>query len=155
MAVTIPWITPGDVKSYSSDVAIIGKKGTKKDSSGNDTTVTIIPERSDAKIAVDITRARAMIIKYCHHDFSDTEKYPELPENVRVATILLAEAIAHNDYVSTVAYSNYKSESMDDYSYTAGDATTVSISGLGLGSLLDEYVISQAKGGVLLRMRRL
>ena len=155
MAVTRPWITPASIKAYSSDVAIKGKTRTKKDSSGNDPTITVIPERTNEKIAVDITRAEAMIIKYCHHDFSDTEKYPELPENVRVAAILLAEAIAHNDYVSTVAYSNYKSESMDDYSYTAGDATAVSISGLGLASLLDEYVTSQAKGGVLLRMRRL
>ena len=155
MAVTKPWIIPKDVKDYSDDVAIKGKSETRKDSNGEDVNVVIIPERPDAKVSVDITRAEAMIIKYCHHDFSDAEKYPALPKNVRVATILLAEAIAHNDYVSTVAYSNYKSESMDDYSYTAGDATAVSISGLGLESLLDEYVTSQAKGGVLLRMRRL
>ena len=155
MAVTRPWITPAAVKEYSTDVAVKGKTETRTDSSGNTTTVTVIPARADTKIAIDITRAEAIIIKYCHHSFSDAKKYSELPENVRVATILLAEAIAHNDYVSTVAYSNYKSESMDDYSYTAGDATSVSIAGLGLGSLLDEYVQEKPKGDVIFRMRRL
>lgn len=143
MAVTRPWITPQNVKDYSADIAIKGN------------TDMNIPARSDTKIAIDITRAEALIIKYCHHDFSDAEKYPKLPENVRVATILLAEAIAHNDYVSTVSYSNYKSESLDDYSYTVGDATAVSIAGLGLGSLLDEYVMNQAKGDTFFRLRRL
>ena len=135
MAVSRPWITASDVKAYSDDPAIA--------------------ERSDAKIAVDITRAEALIIKYCHHDFSDAEKYSSLPENVRVATILLTEAIAHNSYASTVAYSKYKSESLDDYSYTAGDATAVSIEDLGLSSLLDEYVENKPKGDTIFRIRKL
>lgn len=135
MAVTRPWISASDVKAYSDDPAV-----------GN---------RSDTKLGVDITRAEAMIIKYCHHDFSDAEKYPTLPDNVRVATILLTEAIAHNAYVSTVAYSKYKSESLDDYSYTVGDATAVSIEDLGLSALLDEYVESQLKGDTFFRMRKL
>ena len=154
MAVTRPWITPKDVKDYTDDVAILGKKETvTKD--GQEIEKVIIPERTDTKLSIDITRAEAMIIKYCHHDFSNAEKYPSLPDNVRVAAILLTEALAHNGYVSNAAYSNYKSESFDDYSYTAGEASAVSIEGLSLGSLLDEYVEMKPKGDVTLRLRRL
>lgn len=155
MAVERPWITPQDVKDYSDDVAIHGKKETVANEDGTTTEKVIVPERSEKKIAVDIKRAEALIIKYCHHDFSDALKYPELPDNVRTAAILLAEAIAHNNYLSTVAYSSYKSESFDDYSYTAGDNTAVSIEGLSLSSLLDEFVENKPKGDVLFRMRRL
>lgn len=154
MAVQRPWITPKDVKDYSDDVAIIGKKETvTKD--GQTVENVIVPERTNDKLLIDITRAEAMIIGYCHHDFSNAEKYPQLPNNVRVAAILLTEAIAHNGYVTNAAYSNYKSETFDDYSYTAGDTNAVSISGLNLSSLLDEYVESKPKGDVIFRLRKL
>ena len=155
MAVKRPWITPVDIKIYSDDIAIKGKTVTITKSDGTTETKVVVPARFDEKIAIDIKRAEALIIKYCHHDFSDAEKYPEIPDNVRTADILLSEAIAHNNYLSTVAYSSYKSESFDDYSYTAGDNTAVSIEGLGLSSLLDEYVVSQPKGDVFFRMRKL
>lgn len=151
MSVSRPWVAPTDVLSYSSDIAVIGSFK----SGENGEIVTIVPARTREKIAIDITRAEAIIIKYCHHDFSNEEKYTSLPENVRVATILLAEALAHNDYVTHTAYSNYKSESMDDYSYTAGDATAVSIDGLNLSTLLDEYVENKPKRNVFFRLRRL
>lgn len=154
MAVQRPWITPSDVKGYSDDIAIIGKKETvTKD--GQTVEKVIVPERTDAKLLIDIARAEAMIIGYCHHDFSNAEKYPQLPNNVRVAAILLTEAIAHNGYITNAAYSNYKSETFDDYSYTAGDTSAVSISGLNLSSLLDEYVESKQKGDVIFRLRKL
>lgn len=155
MAVTKPWITPSDVKNYSDDVAIVGRTVTITKSDGTTEEKVVVPARADNKILIDIKRAEALIIKYCHHDFSDAEKYPDLPDNVRTAAILLSEAIAHNAYLSTVAYSSYKSESFDDYSYTAGDATAVSIEDLGLSALLNEYVESQPKGNVFLRLRKL
>ena len=155
MAVARPWITPQDVKDYSDDIAIKGNTITVTNKDGTTTSKVIVPARTDTKIAFDIKRAEALIIKYCHHDFSDAEKYPKIPDNVKTADILLAEAIAHNNYLSTVAYSSYKSETFDDYSYTAGDNTAVSIDGLSLSSLLDEYVESRPKGDVFFRLRRL
>ena len=60
-----PWATPSDVREYSEN----------KD----------VRNRSDARLKVDITRAEAEIIRYCHHDFSS---YKSIPEDVRNTLIL-------------------------------------------------------------------
>ena len=49
-----------------------------------------------------------------------------------------------------------KSETFDDYSYTAGEGTFEDfVKALDLAALLDDFVIKQASGTVTMRMRRL
>lgn len=127
---TRPWITPSNVIEYS-DLAEVQK-------------------RSDMKLKVDIRRAESYIIKYTNNDFSDEEKYPDIPEDVKVADILLAEYFAHN--ISLIG--GKKSETFDDYSYTVDDAT-IDVTALGLDTLLDPFIITKASGRVNMRMRKL
>ena len=67
------------------------------------------------------------------------------------ACLLLAEAYAYNAMATS---KEMKSETFDDYSYTAND-TLVSISDLNLAPLLDEYVISVQSGKVVMNLRKL
>lgn len=125
-----PWVTPEAVRSYSdySDVS----------------------ERTDEKLKADILRAEKWVIDYCNNKFG--EEYPEIPEDVKLAVILIAEAYAHNASVSAAL--KYESETHDDYSYKLAD-TTVRLDALNVSSLLDEYVISKPRGAVTMRLRRL
>lgn len=126
-----PWIEPNDVKSYSD--------------------LADVQNRADAKLEIDIRRAESYIIKYTNNDFSDAEKYPDsVPDDIKVADILLAEYFAHNKSV----IGNKKSESFDDYSYTVEDAT-IDVTTLGLDTLLDPYIIPKTSGKVNMRMRKL
>lgn len=125
-----PWILPSDVKEYSD--------------------FEDVQARSDAKLAVDIRRAESYIIKYTNNDFLD-EKYAEsIPEDVKVADILLAEYFGHN--ISIIG--SKKSETFDDYSYT-NDDSAIDVTALGLDTLLDPYVVTKATGKVTMRMRKL
>lgn len=126
---TRPWATPEEVKKY--------------------TDYPSVKNRDDAKLAVDITRAEQYIISYTNNSFEDCEK---IPETVKTAVILVAEAYAYNTCLTS---REMKSEQFDDYSYTVSDAGPIDIAGLDLGSLLEEYCISEAKRGVTLRMRAL
>ena len=113
-----PWVTPQEVREYSE--------------------IPAVQKRSDARLAVDIARAEQYVITYTHNRFEGEE---ELPEAVKAAVIILAEAYA-------------QSETFDDYSYTAADGS-VDYAGLGLAGLLDDFVIAEPTHGVTLRMRRL
>lgn len=123
-----PWITPEDVKEYSD--------------------VQAVKERTDAKLAVDITRAEQYVITYTHNTFAD---YDEIPVPVKTAVLILAEHYAHG---AVFTAKGVKSETFDDYSYTAADGVT-SIDDLGLAALLDDYVIVKANSNVTMRLRRL
>jgi hypothetical protein len=125
-----PWIAPSDVKDYSD--------------------LADVQNRSDTKLTIDIRRAESYIIKYTNNDFSDDKYSDSIPEDIRVADILLAEYFAHN--MSVIG--NKKSESFDDYSYTVEDST-IDVTALGLDTLLDPYVIARASGKVNMRMRKL
>ncbi len=127
---TRPWITPADVKAYSD----------LKD----------VTERSDAKLAVDIKRAEAYIIKYCGHDFSDSEKYITIPDDVKTADIILSEYYGHKQG----SIGKMKSESFDDWSYTSSESEYL-IKSLGIDVLLDPYVETSASGKVTMRLRKL
>lgn len=110
-----PWVIPLEVKEYSEN----------KD----------VQERTDARIAVDITRAEAQIIKYCNNDFS---QYDTIPDDVKTAVILLAENYAYSS--AKIKKGGILSESFDDYSYTAdSNAYNIDIGELGLEALLDQY----------------
>lgn len=123
-----PWVTPGEVRDY--------------------TEIKSVQERSDTRLAVDISRAEQYIISYTNNDFSD---YEEIPQNVKTAVILLAETYGYNSVISA---QNIKSETFDDYSYTA-ENSVVKFDTLGIEPLLEEYIKKKIKGGVTVRLRRL
>lgn len=125
-----PWVKPEDIEEYTDNEKI--------------------KTRSHAKLEADIARAEKFVIFYTHNHFDNEEKYPELPADIRLAVILLAESYANTDILTKNG--SMKSESFDDYSYTLDDRDA--IERLGLGPLLDDYVIEQ-KGTIVFRMRKL
>lgn len=123
-----PWVKPEEVKEYSE--------------------IPAVQNRSDTRLAVDIARAEQYVITYTHNSFKDAA---EVPQAVKTAVMILAEAYGHN---AMLAAKEVKSETFDDYSYTA-ESSQINIDGLDLAALLDEYVIKEPRNGVTLRMRRL
>ena len=123
-----PWVTPQEVRDYSETATV--------------------QKRTDARLTVDITRAEQYVITYTHNSFVKEE---EIPPSVKTAVLILAEAYAHN---AAIAAKEVKSETFDDYSYTS-EATTISVEGLDLAALLDDYAIAAPKNGVTMRMRKL
>jgi hypothetical protein len=123
-----PWVTPQEVIDYTESEEV--------------------KARSEARLSVDITRAEQYVITYCHNEFSDMDN---VPQAVKTAVLILAEAYAHNAVVST---KELKSETFDDYGYTT-EASSVSIEDLDLAALLDSYVIVCENNAVILRMRKL
>lgn len=123
-----PWITPQRVRDYSETPEVL--------------------KRSDAKLSVDISRAEQYIITYTHN--KGLEEMAELPEGVRTACILLAEAYAHNAALTSSKV--LKSETFDDYSYSA-DHSDIEVTDLDLAALLDDYVVTAANRTVTMRMR--
>lgn len=121
-----PWITPEDVRSYSD--------------------YECVQKRADEKLKVDISRAELYISSYTNRDFSGDG---ELPDAVRTAAILLAEYYA---YGAVARGGDIKSETLDDYSYTLGDASAPTLEAIGLSSLLDPYKQVAAKGTVTLHL---
>lgn len=127
-----PWVTPAEVKAYTDYKAV--------------------SERDDAKLKVDISRAEQYVISYTNNSFASADI---LPEPVKTAVMLLAEAYAYNSSADAKTGSKrMKSEAFDDYSYTADDVY-LSIDDLDVKVLLDPYVMAEAKKGVTMRMRKL
>lgn len=127
-----PWVTPEELKEY--------------------TEFEEVKNRADSKLKIDISRAESWVIDYCNNRFDDPEKYPEIPENVKTAVLLIAEAYAHNAVEQTKV--RLKSETFDDYSYTA-ESSIIDVGKLGVESLLDDYVVVQPLNGVTMRLRSL
>lgn len=127
-----PWVTPQEVRDYSDKPKIA--------------------ERTDAKLVIDIARAEQYVISYTNNRFDDDERYPEIPSEVKTAVILMAEMYASTSLEK--ARGEYKSESFDDYSYTAAD-TDAKRDNLDLGPLLDDFVIVQSKNAVTMKLRKL
>ena len=127
MAVKRPWILPKDVKSYTSHKEV--------------------SERSDEKLAFDIARAEMKIIHITNNKF---DGYNEIPEPVKMAIVLVAEAYAKNDIEA--AKEKIKSETFDDYSYTV-EAGTISLDSLDLEELLADYIITDGIGKTVMRLR--
>lgn len=123
-----PWVTPKEVREYSE--------------------IKSVQERTDARLVIDISRAEQYVISYTGNDFSE---YEEIPQNVKTAVILLAETYGYN---SAVSAKELKSETFDDYSYTA-DTSLKSIDGLDIKSLLEEYMKDKDCGSIVMRLRRL
>ncbi len=129
-----PWVLPEDVKAY--------------------TEIEAVQKRSDARLEVDIARAEQYVISYTHNKFSDCA---EIPSPVRTAVILLAEAYAsYSNQLKKTGGGAVKSETFDDYSYTAGEGTFEDLlKALDLDALLDGYVITEPRSGVTMRLRKL
>lgn len=123
-----PWVTPQQVKDYSE--------------------IAAVQNRTEARLAVDISRAEQYVITATHNTF---ENYDTIPEPIATAVLILAEAYAHN---AVVVSRDMKSETLDDYSYTA-ENSSITLESLDLSSLLDGYIIDGTKQGVTMRMRRL
>lgn len=123
-----PWVTPTDVKEYSE--------------------LQSVQNRTDVRLAVDISRAEKYVINYTHNDF---EGFEEIPQDVKTAVIILAEAYAHNAVEQT---KSLKSETFDDYSYTV-ESNFIDLSNLDVGSLLDEWVKPLGTGKVVMNLRKL
>ena len=123
-----PWVKPKEVRDYSEIKSVQG--------------------RTDARFVIDIARAEQYVISYTGNDFSE---YEEIPQNVKTAVILLAEAYGYN---SAVSAKELKSETFDDYSYTA-DTSLKSFDDIGLKPLLEDYMKDKDGGSIVMRLRRL
>lgn len=132
-----PWVAPQEVKEYSD--------------------FKEVQERDDKKLTVDIMRAENYVIKYTHNRFDGKDggggDLP-LPDDVKTAVILVAEAYAYNAVIK-MSQGNVKSESFDDYSYTVGDISEINLNSLELESLLDNYIIKESSDAVTMRLRAL
>ena len=69
-----PWVTPEEVIQYTSHEDVL--------------------KRSVEKLAFDISRAELKVIAKTNNSFG--EEYPEIPESIKMAVILLAEGYATN-----------------------------------------------------------
>ena len=138
---TRPWVSPQQVKEY--------------------TDIGAVKERTDDKLKVDITRAEQYVINYTHNDFSATIYATSIPDEVKYAVILLAEAYANQAIISAkqsgtkISHGGANSETFDDYSYSISDGAEIDIASLNLSSLLDGYILAEATGKVVLRMRKI
>ncbi|MDD2979534.1 MAG: DUF3199 family protein [Hespellia sp.] len=127
-----PWVRPQEVKDYSDSDKV--------------------KARSDEKLAFDIARAEKYVIFNTHNKF-DSEEYKEkLPSDVKMAVILLSEAYALKSI--GMKDGTKSAETFDDYSYTI-DLSVDELANLGLGPLLDDYVISPESGKVTMKLRSL
>ncbi len=129
-----PWVLPEDVRAY--------------------TEIEAVQQRSDERLAVDIARAEQYAITYTHDRFEDCA---EIPSSVKTAVLLLAEAYAsYADRLKKTGGGALKSETFDDYSYTAGEDTFEDlVRALDLAALLDDHVVAKPRSGVTMRLRKL
>lgn len=129
-----PWVLPEEVKAYTEIESVQG--------------------RSEARLAVDIARAEQYVISYTHNRFTDCD---EIPTPVKTAVILLSEAYAaHASQLKKTGGGALKSETFDDYSYTAGESTVEDlVKDLDLDALLDEFLVAEPRSGVTMRLRKL
>lgn len=129
-----PWVLPKDVVAY--------------------TEIEAVQKRSKARLEVDIARAEQYVIAYTRNRFEGCNR---IPDPVKTAVILLAEAYASYSYqLKKTGGGTIKSETFDDYSFTLGDGTFDDmVKALDLAALLDEFVLAKASGNITMRMRRL
>ncbi len=126
-----PWITPLELKAYSDQESVLN--------------------RPDEKLVWDITRAELYIINKSNNRFDDDEKYPEVPNEIKLATLLVAEYYANlagNDKL-------YKTETFKDYSYTMADDA---LGDIDIDSLIADHIVDESgvgSGTLRMKLRRL
>lgn len=126
-----PWVTPAQVIDYTSSEKV--------------------KERGDSKLTFDIARAEKYVIFHTHNRFTAPEYNYSIPPDVTMAIILLAEAYAKQACIQKEGA--MKSETFDDYSYTVDDANLAEK--LGLGALLEEYILPEDSGKIIMKLRKL
>lgn len=127
-----PWVDPTQIRDYSSS--------------------SKVKTRSDGQLAYDIARAERYVIFHTHNKFDSKEYESELPSDVTMAVILLAEAYAKQAIMQKDGALN--SETFDDYSYTIDAGADIADS-LGLGAMLEEYILPEERGKVVMNLRKL
>ncbi len=127
-----PWIEPKQIRDYTSSPKV--------------------KARTDVQLAYDIARAEKYVIFHTHNKFDSEEYESGLPSDVTMAVILLAEAYAKQAIVQKEGA--LSSETFDDYSYTVDMGTDVADS-LGLGAMLEEYVLPEDHGKAVMKLRKL
>lgn len=127
-----PWVKPQQVKEYTSSPGV--------------------KNRSDTQLAYDIARAEKYVIFHTHNQFKAAEYSSNLPSDVIMAVILLAEAYAKQAIVQKNGA--VSSETFDDYSYTI-DTNSDIADRLGLGAMLEEYVLPEDSGKMVMKIRKL
>jgi len=128
---TRPWVKPEEVVAYTQNDAV--------------------KKRDSTLLAFDIARAETYVIFRTHNDFTADAYKSDIPDDVRKAVIMLAEAYALKAIQS--AKGTVQSETFDDYSYTYSD--TDLIDSLGLGPLLSPYILGETYGSMRLKLIRL
>ena len=127
-----PWVKPQHVKEYTSSLEV--------------------KNRSDTQLAYDIARAEKYVIFHTHNQFKAAEYSSKLPSDVIMAVILLAEAYAKQAIVQKNGAMS--SETFDEYSYTIDTNFDIADS-LGLGAMLEEYVLPEDSGKTVMKIRKL
>lgn len=127
-----PWILPDKIREYTSSQKV--------------------KDRTDSQLAYDIARAEKYVIFHTHNKFESEEYESGLPSDVTMAVILLAEAYAKQ--AITQKDGVMSSETFDDYSYTVDIGSDIADS-LGLGAMLEEYVLPEDQGKVVMKLRKL
>lgn len=127
-----PWVKPDDVKNYSDSAKV--------------------KARSTQQLEFDIARAEKHVIYLTNNKFDAEEYATKLPSDVTMAVVLLAEAYAKRAIAQKEGMMS--SETFDDYSYTIDNSTDLDAS-LGIGPLLEEYVLEPSKGKVTMKLRKL
>ena len=127
-----PWIEPKQIRDYTSSPKV--------------------KARTDVQLAYDIARAEKYVIFHTHNKFDSEEYESGLPSDVTMAVILLAEAYAKQAIVQKEGA--LSSETFDDYSYTVDMGTDVADS-LGLGAMLEDYVLPEDHGKAVMKLRKL
>ena len=111
-----------------------------------------VKNRSDTQLAYDIARAEKYVIFHTHNQFKAAEYSSKLPSDVIMAVILLAEAYAKQAIVQKNGAMS--SETFDEYSYTIDTNFDIADS-LGLGAMLEEYVLPEDSGKTVMKIRKL
>jgi hypothetical protein len=129
---TRPWVTPEEVIEY--------------------TDFEKVKTRSTAKLQADIVRAENYIIHRTNNTFQDNEKYPEIPSDIKLATMLIAEFYANT--ATQDPQKRYQSETYKDYSYTISGGD-MSVDDIDISALISPYVLKQAVGNLDMKLRKL
>ncbi len=127
-----PWIEPRQIRDYTSS--------------------SKVDARTDTQLAYDIARAEKYVIFHTHNKFDSEEYESGLPSDVTMVVILLAEAYAKQ--AITQKDGVMSSETFDDYSYTVDTGSDIA-DNLGLGAMLEEYVLPEDQGKAVMKLRKL
>lgn len=127
-----PWIEPEQIRDYTSSPKVASRK--------------------DSQLAYDIARAEKYVIFHTHNKFDSEEYESGLPSDVTMVVILLAEAYAKQAIMQKDGA--LSSETFDDYSYTADMGADI-VDSLGLGAMLDEYILPEDHGKTVMNLRKL